>query len=432
MSRTTGGRLAVNELERRMVGTVLATGGKALDLISLAPSDFSSPVLEELWDVSLRMHSRGEPVDAVTLGLKFPLSIPGVPVTLLHELMAEGGNLGSASYYAAQVTELAGKRRLADAGRRITQLAESASDAAHVVEEARKLVDSTTDLHQDDLRPMSETIEETIDMLSEPSRFTPTPWDDLNHLIGGWKPGAFYMIGARPGVGKTIIGLEAALDLCMVGSVLFCSMEMPRNELQQRAISSLARVSQRDLERRTITETGWAKISDAMNSLKRELYIDDRGAMNPTSIRSAARTIARKGRLSGVVIDYLQLMSPHRGDRRPRQEIVSSFSRELKLLAKELDVPVIALSQLNRASEGRTDKMPSIADLRESGALEQDSDVVFLLHRDQEKSPDVLDVAVAKNRHGIQGAVKLTFEGAYSRLADKKWTPYGASERAAQ
>lgn len=416
----------MNDIERRMVGTVLAVGGKALDGLTLTPADFHAPVLEELWELMMRMHSRGEPVDAVSVSGKFPLSIPGVQVTILHELMSEGGTLGSAGYYASQVAERAAKRRLAEAGRRITQLAESSSDAALVVEEARKLVDSTTDLHQEDLRPMGETIEETIDMLSEPARFTPTPWDDLNHLIGGWKPGALYIAGARPGVGKTVFGLEAALDLCSAGRVLFCSMEMPRNELQQRAIASLARVSQKDLERRTVTETGWSKISQNMDSLRRELYIDDRGAMNPTTIRSAARTLARKGRLSGVVIDYLQLLTPHRADKRSRQEIVSSFSRELKLLAKELDVPVIALSQLNRASENRTDKVPSIADLRESGALEQDSDVVFLLHRDHEKSPDVLDVAVAKNRHGIQGAVHLTFEGAYSRLSDKKWTPTSA------
>ena len=175
-------------------------------------------------------------------------------------------------------------------------------------------------------------------------------------------------------------------------------------------------------DRRQLTEQEWQRVSQARGRLSAlHLAIDDRGAVRPVDIRSHARTLARRGPLAGVVVDYLQLMSGAHGDRRPRHEQVAEWSRMLKLLAKELQVPVIALSQLNRASEARSDRRPTMADLRESGAIEQDADVILLLHVDEEADATLMDVQVAKNRQGQTGALKLLRRGHVARLDNYEW-----------
>lgn len=259
-----------------------------------------------------------------------------------------------------------------------------------------------------------------------PTRRPPRPH---RRPIGGWRPGALYVIGARPGVGKSVLGLQAAINMAAHGAVALSSIEMTEAEIAARLVSQEANVPVGHLIDRKVTEDDWRRISTSharMHALP--IYVDDKTGVTPLNVRAHARTVGRRRALAGIVVDYLQLMTAPRGDKRPRHEVVSDFSRQLKLMAKEMQVPVIALSQLNRGSEQRSDKRPSIADLRESGAVEQDADVVMLLHSTEER-PDVLEVGVAKNRHGQRGAFQLTFEGAYQRAVPQRWSPTGAIPR---
>ncbi|WP_045076239.1 replicative DNA helicase [Psychromicrobium lacuslunae] len=424
--------LADLDAERSVLGSVMLSRSALVDVVEVvSAADFYRPAHEMIFTACLGLFNRSEPVDPVTVAAE--LSAQGTlhkcgDAVYLHELVQAVPTAASGSYYAGIVANKAGLRRLSAALAKAHQVVMSGADSQSALQEARSLVDSAVRTDEGSLRSMGETIDETLNDLSEPVRFTPTAWDDLSYLLGGWRPGAVVVIGARPGVGKTVVGLQSALDLTRHGNVLFASLEMTRNELQSRAIAQIAKVSVKDIDRRSLTDEAWDRVAKARKDLDRSLFIDDRSFQTITSIRSAARTVARKGPLAGVVVDYVQLISAPTGDRRSRQEQVAEISRGLKILSKELDVPVLALSQLNRQSESRTDKRPSIADLRETGALEQDADVVLLLHRDLDGDPSLMNIAVAKNRHGITGAVELTFEGAYSRITQRGWQPaYGRS-----
>jgi replicative DNA helicase len=256
----------------------------------------------------------------------------------------------------------------------------------------------------------------------------PTPWDAVNRIIGGLRPGALYVVGARPSVGKSVIALNLAKGLTAHGSVAFSSLEMSNNDVQIRAVSADLHIDVGRLIERDLTPGDWAKIRDrraAWDSVP--LFVDDRSGVTITDIKRFARSVNRRQPLAGVVVDYLQLMSQPPGDKRPRQEFVADLSRQLKIMAMDMQVPVIALSQLNRASEQRQDKMPTIADLRESGAIEQDADVVMLLHREiMGANIGDLSVLVAKNRHGATGLADLDFWGMYSQALDKGITPAAA------
>lgn len=179
---------------------------------------------------------------------------------------------------------------------------------------------------------------------------------------------------------------------------------------------------------RALTEHDWGKIAAQMPTLTDlRVSIDDRSAISLTDIKAHARSLSRKGPLSAVIVDYLQLMEALAGDRRPRHELIASYSRGLKVLAKEMNIPVIALSQLNRGPEARADKRPTLADLRESGAIEQDADVVLLLHEANPDDETDLDIIVAKNRHGARGTLRVTRRGWYSRIDTPGWTPHRAA-----
>jgi len=385
-----------------------------VDDAGLSEPDFQDARLGHLWDLMVRLRAESAPTDPATLVSRLGSLPVRIDPAMIADMFGAAPIAALADHYARLVAEKATLRRLEAAATKILQLARADTPADELVEIARAEVDATTSATAR-THYVGDGLDATIESLSTAPTYTPTPWADLNHLIGGWRPGALYVIGARPGVGKTLLGLNAAVHLAERGHVAFNSLEMGEREVHERILASEAKVDMGNITRRRMTEADWNAIAAVRARLQSmPLSIDDRSSVTVTDIKSHARSVARRGNLVGIVVDYLQLMSTPRGDRRPRHEIVGEISRGLKILAKDLDVPIIALSQLNRAST-QGDRRPTMADLRESGSLEQDSDVVMLLHV-EEDDPSTMQVGVPKNRQGMTGAFELTRRGHFARL----------------
>jgi replicative DNA helicase len=253
----------------------------------------------------------------------------------------------------------------------------------------------------------------------------PTGFYELDELTHGLHPGQMIVIAARPAVGKSTFALDFARSAAIknnLATVMF-SLEMGRNEIAMRLLSAEATIGLQDLRKGTIKDEQWSKIATTMGRMNdAPLFIDDSPNMSLMEIRAKCRRLKQQHDLKLVILDYLQLMSSGKKVE-SRQQEVSEFSRALKLLAKELQVPVIALSQLNRGSEQRQDKRPMVSDLRESGSIEQDADMVILLHREDvydKESPRAgeADILVAKHRNGPTKDIVVAFQGHYSRFAN--------------
>ena len=253
----------------------------------------------------------------------------------------------------------------------------------------------------------------------------PTGFNELDKLLNGLQPGQLIMLAARPGMGKSTLGLDFARAASIKNnatSAVF-SLEMGRNEIVMRLLSAESGIGLTAMRSGKMNENDWQKLARKMSGVSNApLFIDDSPNLTITEIRAKCRRLKQRHDLKLIIVDYLQLMTSGRKVE-SRQQEVSEFSRSLKLLAKELDVPVVAISQLNRGPEQRTDKRPMLADLRESGSLEQDSDVVILIHRDdhynrESERQGEADLIVAKHRNGPTGVINVSFQGHYSRFAE--------------
>ncbi len=254
-----------------------------------------------------------------------------------------------------------------------------------------------------------------------------TAYQDLDEMTSGLQPADLVIVAGRPSMGKTTFAMNIGEQVAMDAEkpVLLFSMEMPKEAIMMRVLSSFSRVDQSSLRSGQLDDHDWSKIFSAMSLIneRMNLYIDDTPALSPSEMRSRARRVAREhGGVSLIVVDYLQLMQVP-GSNENRTNEVSEISRNLKALAKELNVPLIALSQLSRKSEDRTDKRPMMSDLRESGAIEQDADVIMFVYRDEVYHPDTEDkgtaeIIIGKQRNGPIGMVRLTFMGQYCRFDD--------------
>jgi len=281
----------------------------------------------------------------------------------------------------------------------------------------------------DTTRPLEDLFDEVMEYIQnayergDTVTGVPTGFTDLDDILSGLQPSALYIVGARPAMGKTAFGLNIATHVAQSSDkpVMVFSLEMGHQELAQRVLSSEARVDSSKLRTGKLLEAEWTRIGKAIGRLEVPLYLDDNPRVTVMEIRAKARRLkAKAGGLSLIVIDYLQLMTSG-GYVENRQLEVSEISRNLKILARELEVPIVALSQLSRRLEERSDKRPMLADLRESGSLEQDADVVMFLYRDEVYNPDSQDkgsaeVIVAKHRSGPIGTKRLVFLGQYTRF----------------
>ena len=422
-------------LERAVIGLALTGDPRvALDLDRVRPGHFADPRHGAVWGLIRAQEDAGRPTDAVTVAASLPRIPAGERVGIddaylldcLHAAPSPAPVL--AASYADRLIQAAGHRSLSTALIRARQILDAVPDPVEADAQIRAALDEAAPDAQAVGQLIGEGIDATINGIEQPGRLAPTPWAGINDRIGGWRPGALHVVGARPGAGKTILGLQAAYALAHHGPVAVSSLEMPRREVHTRLLAHAAQVPLGHLNGQGRPDGAeWDRIARAAGVLRNlPVSIDDRPDVTVWDVASHARLLARRGPLAGVVVDYMQLMSTPRGERRPRHEVVAEQSRRLKVLAGTLDCPVIALSQLNRASQGRADLRPSLADLRESGAIEQDADVVLLLHVPLEGGvPDQgrLDVLVAKNRHGTTGPVRLRRDGATATLDDLTWTP---------
>jgi len=352
----------------------------------------------------------------------------------LMSLQANTPVATNAKRYAGIVYEHAVLRKLISTAQNIADLGYSApDDVTGVVDQAEQMMfqvaqgrvsDTTARLH-DLLEASLDRLEELYEQ-GDAITGTPTGFLDLDKLTAGLQPSSLVVIGARPAMGKTSFGLNIAAHAAVEARrpVLFFSLEMSQLELSQRLLCSDARVNATNVRNGRLDESDWKKIGDAVGRMAdAPIWVDDNPNVTVMEIRAKARRLkSSEGDLGLVVVDYLQLMTG-RTSAENRQVEVSEISRGLKILARELECPVVALSQLSRSLEQRQDKRPMLADLRESGAIEQDADIVMFLYRDEvynAESPDIgtAEVLVTKHRSGPTGMIRLAFLPHYTRFAN--------------
>jgi replicative DNA helicase len=337
--------------------------------------------------------------------------------SILRQLAAAGGEIATAATDSRgrSATDL-----VDEAERRVFEIAERGSRGKSGFQAIRDILPQTIDRL------------DTLHQSPGEIRGVPTGFTQLDRKTTGLQPGDLIVIAGRPSMGKTTLAVNIAENAAIakgVPSAIF-SMEMSAEQLTLRLISSLGRVNQTHLRTGNFSEEDWSRIQGAMSQLSgAPLYVDESPALTPTEVRARARRLKRERGLGLIVVDYLQLMQVP-GTKENRATEISEISRSLKALAKELSVPVVALSQLNRAVEQRTDKKPVMSDLRESGAIEQDSDLILLIYRDEVYDPNttrrgVADIIIAKQRNGPVGEIQLTFLGEYTRFENLVAESYG-------
>lgn len=415
----------IDELEQAelgLIGSTIQSAGTVLAELDFDPTDFRHPVMEQTWRIMTTMRHDGKPIDVVTLSNELSTSDMPVDPALLYRSLEAAPSAASATYYASIVAEHAARRRLATVGRAIADMADQPGNIDNIIDQARKRLDQNTRVNTTSpVQYVWETIDDTIETFDQDDTYIPTPWGSLNEVIGGLRPGALYTIGARPGVGKSVLGVELGLAMAQHGGVAMFSLEMSQDDVNKRILSNQQQIPMsRLMSPKELTEADYRKIAEWRQQYRRPFAVNKSPDTSINEIRRFARNVDRRDPIAGVVVDYLQLMAQAPSDRRSRQEFVSDMSRNLKLLAMELDVPVVMLSQLNRESTSREDNRPKLSDLRESGSIEQDSDVVMLLHRDitdPGKAHD-LQMIIAKNRHGRPGGLTFDFAGHYSKIRE--------------
>jgi len=407
----------VTQFEQSVIGSILLTNGKALEELTLSPADFDDLQNERIYKTLLEMKAGRQPIDVMTVGAALPKL-----ASYLHDIVTATPTAASVKFYASKVIEEATRRRLAIAGTMIHSKAQH-EDLATVFDTAKKEIDDLIDRNSA-IRPsyVADELLPYMDEIDKPKHYPESPWALLNDIITGFRPGALYIIGARPGVGKTIIGLQIAWELSKQGPVSFHSLEMGKTELYNRIIASQAEVPLSAIEKGNLQEWMWERILKVRTQIQEHrLAIHDKSGQNLLQIRASANSVKGNGQLEAIVVDYLGLIQDTEKGRK-RYEMITDISIGLKNMARDLNVPVIALAQLNRGPEQRKDSEPDMADLRDSGGIEQDADVVILLHRksvdeDQfEWQKSQMIMKVAKNRHGGLGEVALRFEGHLSRV----------------
>ena len=434
-----GGRVPPHHLEaeRSVLGAMLQSSEAVmLAQESLAPDDFYDPAHREIFDAMMNLAGHARPVDLVTLDEELSRrgSLEGVGgldyLISLSQFVPTTANAGA---YIRIIDEKSTLRRLIAASQEIAQASyadeEETSDILAAAE--KRIYDITMRKGGEMLQPVQSVLLSTYERIEtlEKNRGkiegVPTGYADLDRLLTGLHPGEFVLIAARPSMGKTSIGLNI-VDNAAIRYGKKCavfSLEMPAEQLVMRMLCAEANVDMQAVRRGTLTMDDWEKLTDAMVPIARsQIYIDATSGITVPEVRSKARRLQMEHGLDLILIDYLSLMTAT-GRNSSRQEEVSSISRALKGLAQELKVPVLVLQQLSRANAARSDHKPILSDIRESGAIEQDADVVMFLHREAYYNPEtdkknIAELIVAKQRNGPLGTVELGWQAEYTKFVN--------------
>jgi replicative DNA helicase len=426
------------EAEQSVLGGLMLVG-EAWDQVAdrLVEEDFYRREHRLIFRAIGQLAGAGHPCDAVTLGEWFErhgetANVGGV--AYLAELANNTPSAANIAAYADIVRDKSVLRKLIEAG---TQIAGDGFNpegrgTPEILETAEQRVFKIAEAGargRKQVVPVRQSVKEAVELLAQ--RYAnrgqlnglTTGFKDLDDLTSGMQRQDLVIVAGRPSMGKTAFALNIAEAVAMRAKqpVLVFSMEMSASQLAFRLISSMGRINQKDLRSGELAEEEWPRVSQAASLLSEsKIFIDDTPALSPGELRSRARRMMREHGLGLVVIDYLQLMQVP-GNKENRATEISEISRNLKAMAKELDVPVIALSQLNRALEQRNDKRPVMSDLRESGAIEQDADLILFIYRDEVYNKEsnhkgVAEIIIGKQRNGPIDTVKLTFLGQYTKF----------------
>lgn len=424
------------EAEQSVLGALLLSNAAIDNVGDLRDEDFYVGAHKRLFSTIRGLISDGRPADAVTLSAELERSgwledVGGM--AYVGALLEAVPTAATIRQYADIVVDRRIDRDISAAAEKMAALAHGGGPAAERMAEAQKLVFDLAEVSGDEdgvaigaaaagfLEILTERHEAGTQITGYASGLS-----DLDAKLCGFQPGDLIIVAGRPSMGKTTAAMQFALHGAKAGKVVqVYSMEMARHQLVERAVSNLGKINSHTLRTGSLQGEDWEKLTAALSMIhEMPLVIDDSPALSPERMLARSRRLKRKrGRLDLVVVDYLQLMAGA-GDNRNEQ--ISSLTRGLKLMARELNCPVILLSQLSRKCEERTDKRPMMSDLRDSGAIEQDADVILMLYRDEVYNPDTRDkglceILVRKQRMGETGDIAATWIGEFNALADTEW-----------
>ncbi len=422
--------------ERSLLGCLLVDGLNCFDDIAelgIAKDDFYHPHHGIIYEAAKNLYDRDNPIDYVTLCSELAsmnkLEVVGGEEMILQLSQAEA-SAANVYHYAKIVKDKSSIRQIIKTAQNLISLGKNfAGDANDYIAEVESaFFRLTNDAKTSKIAKLNECLRENMRELDDPSRKPGeingirTGYKQLDKLILGMSPGQLIIVAARPAMGKSALAMNFALNCCKYDGmpVAVFSLEMLKSELSMRLLSMESKVEAERLRMKRLGEQDHYNINHAIKNLSNlPLFISDSGAITVPDIHSMCRKIKSEQGLGLVIIDYLQLLTPT-SKNAPREQQISEMSRMLKEMAKDLQCPVIALSQLNRGVESRTDKRPMMSDLRESGAIEQDADLIMMIYRDEyyypdsTKKPGIAEVIVGKNRGGKTGTAEMAFVGAYT------------------
>ena len=423
--------------EKSLIGSLLVDG-KAFDEIvdlNLKKNDFHNPRFGMVFDAIKELSNTSRPVDYVTVCsvLQDQGKIEDIGgQKYILDIIEEQISSANVYHYGKSVKDKSSLRKIIRESQNLAQkgLNLTGSVEDYLTEVEATFFKLTSDAKTSGMLDLKSCLKANLRELEDTSRVSgeisglPTGYGKLDQILLGLQPGQLVVLASRPAMGKTSLAMNMAINACdMTGGTLpvaVFSLEMMANELSMRLLSSEAKVDSKRLRTKNFLETDLHAIGNAVRKLSSlPIFLNDASNVTVYDIQSYCRKIKTEHGLGIVVIDYLQLMKPHNSSS-PREQQIAEMSRSLKNLAKELECPILCLSQLNRSVESRPNKRPMLSDLRESGTIEQDADIVMMIYRDEfynpetTKDPGVAEILVVKNRSGEQGTVRLVFKGAYT------------------
>lgn len=428
------------EAEQSVLGAMILDKeaiNTAIEIIK--PRDFYKEANQEIFEAILILFNKNEPVDLITLSeeLKNRGTLENTGgITYLANLSSGVATTANAKYYCEIVEEKSILRRLIKSCDEVIVKSYENSDEVNVIIESaeQSIFDITQGRDREGFSPLNEVLLDSFAQIEERAANQgaltglTTGFIDLDHKLSGLQKSDLVLLAARPSMGKTALGVNIATNAALKANakVAIFSLEMSKEQLVQRMISSTAHVNLQNIISGNLGEDEWVQVINSIGPLSQaEVFIDDTAGIGPIEMRAKCRRLKMEKGLDLIVIDYLQLMQLE-GRQESRQQEISAISRGLKALAKEMECPIMALSQLSRAPELRTDHRPILSDLRESGAIEQDADVVMFLYRDEYYHDDselknIGEVIIAKHRNGPTGNVEMVWKGEYTKFLNKEF-----------